>query len=152
MTRIGLDTNILVYLAGVDRGDGDAAKIDRTRRLLEDLSLRATFVAPTQTLGELFAVLTRLGWSREEAREMAVRFQSTFEIADAGQSAMLSAMDLAVTAQLQIWDALIVNAAAEAGCAILLTEDMQEGFVWRGMTLVNPLAERMHQALAGLMG
>lgn len=152
MTRIGLDTNILVYLAGVDRGDGDAAKIDRTRRLLEDLSPRATFVAPTQTLGELFAVLTRLGWSREEAREMAVRFQSTFEIADAGQSAMLSAMDLAVTAQLQIWDALIVNAAAEAGCAILLTEDMQDGFVWRGMTLVNPLAERMPQALAGLMG
>ena len=37
-----------------------------------------------------------------------------------------------------IWDALIVRAAQRGGCAVLLTEDLQDGRVFDGVTIVNP--------------
>lgn len=36
------------------------------------------------------------------------------------------------------WDAAIVEAAREAGCAILLSEDLQDGFDFAGVRVVNP--------------
>jgi len=41
--------------------------------------------------------------------------------------------------QLSIWDSLIVEAAADAGCDILWTEDLATGSTIRGVTVVNPL-------------
>jgi predicted nucleic acid-binding protein len=52
----------------------------------------------------------------------------------------------------QFWDAMILSAAADAGCTLLLSEDMQNGFVARGVTVVNPLADAPHPRLAGLLG
>lgn len=151
MIRVGLDTNVLAYLAGVNRSDSDAFKIEVARQLLNALNGRATLVAPTQTLGELFSVLTRTGATRDEARAVVSRFQATFEVAEAGRATLQAAMDLAVVGRLQIWDALILNAAAESGCVILLTEDMQDGFVWRGLTLVNPFRQPQNPRLAALL-
>jgi hypothetical protein len=34
---------------------------------------------------------------------------------------------------------------------LLLSEDMQDGFVYRGVTVANPFAERIHPLLASLM-
>lgn len=140
MILIGLDSNVLAYLAGVDRTPGDAAKIDVSRALLPSLSKKARLVAPVQALGELYIVLTRAGASREEAQAIVVKFGQKFSPADSGSETLLSALDLAVAHRLQLWDSLIINACAQAGCTVLLTEDMQDGFVWRGVTLLNPFA------------
>jgi predicted nucleic acid-binding protein len=137
--RIAFDTNILAYLAGVDRAPEDGRKIDLARAALAGMAGRATLIAPTQTLGELFVVLLRAGAPREEARAIVLRFRETFAGADTSDQTLLSALDLAVAHKLQLWDALILSAAADAGCARLLSEDMQEGFVWRGVTVTNPL-------------
>ena len=150
MIRVGLDTNILAYLVGVDRDAADRDKINRVRRLLADVTGKAQFVVPTQALGELFAVLIRTGAAREVAKDIVLRFHAAFEVAEITSAMFLSAMDLAVTARFQIWDALIVNAAAEAGCAMLWSEDMQDGSTWRGMTVINPLSATPHPKLAGL--
>lgn len=151
MIRVGLDTNILAYLAGVDRGGADAGKIDRAREVIARLRSGARFIVPTQTLGELFTVLLRTGLARDEARALVLRFDQAFEAADSGRATMMSALDMAVTAQVQVWDALIVNAAADAGCAMLLSEDMQDGFTWRGLTIVNPLTPTPHAKLAAML-
>ena len=63
----------------------------------------------------------------------------------------LSATDLAVDHKVNIWDAVIFAAAAEAGCSLLLSEDLKEGFTWGGVTVVNPFAARPHPLLAGLL-
>ncbi len=47
-------------------------------------------------------------------------------------------------------DALILNAAAEAGCELLLSEDMASGFAWRGTVVVNPFAPSPGERLARL--
>jgi predicted nucleic acid-binding protein len=51
----------------------------------------------------------------------------------------------------QIWDAIILAGAASCAADILLTEDMQDGFRWRGVTVVNPFADEPSPLLAGIM-
>lgn len=45
----------------------------------------------------------------------------------------------------------MLSASAEAGAAMLLSEDMQDGFVWRGLTVVNPYAATIHRKLAAIV-
>src|SRR5205085_2126861 len=78
MIRIGLDTNILAYLAGVSRTAADDAKIAAIRALIRELAGRASLVAPAQTLGELFVVLRRSGTPPEDARTILMEFATAF--------------------------------------------------------------------------
>jgi len=41
----------------------------------------------------------------------------------------------------------MLAAAAEAGCRLLLSEDLQEGFTWGGVRVVNPFAAAVHPLL-----
>ena len=50
-----------------------------------------------------------------------------------------------------IWDAVMLSAAAEAGCRLLLSEDFQEGFTWRGVSVTNPFAPERHALLDALL-
>lgn len=152
MTRVALDSNILVYLAGVSRTPADDAKVAHTRDLVRRLSAVASLVAPAQTLGELFVVMRRSGASPEDARTILMAFAEAFGTAATEARTALAATDLTIDHKLQFWDALIVTAAADAGCSLLLSEDMQDGFVTRGMTISNPFAEPPHPKLASLLG
>src|SRR3546814_856388 len=123
MTRVALDSNILVYLAGVSRTAEDDAKVERARDWLERLSKAASLIAPAQALGELFVVLRRSGASATEARAILLEFADSFGTSASVARTALSAADLVVDHKLQYWDALIVTAAADAGCTLLLSED-----------------------------
>ena len=61
------------------------------------------------------------------------------------------AADLVAGHRLSFWDAVIVAASVQAGCRLLLSEDMQDGFTWRGTTIVNPFALSPHPLLAGVL-
>ena len=115
------------------------------------LAKSASLIAPAQTLGELFVVLRRSGASAEEARGVLLEFAEAFGTSASEMRTALSAADLVVDHKLQFWDALIITAAADAGCALLLSEDMQHGFVTRGLTIVNPLAGDAHPRLTALI-
>jgi predicted nucleic acid-binding protein len=65
---------------------------------------------------------------------------------------MLAAADLATDHRLSIWDGVILSAAAEVGCSLLLSEDLQEGFTWKGGTVTNPFSAAGNELLAGLLG
>lgn len=151
MMRVALDSNILAYLAGVSRSAEDDGKIARVRELVSRLATSVSLIAPAQTLGELFVVLRRSGASAEEAREVLLEFAEAFGTSASETRTALSAADLVIDHKLQFWDALIVTAAADAGCTLLLSEDMQHGFVTRGLTIVNPLAGDVHPKLISLI-
>jgi predicted nucleic acid-binding protein len=51
---------------------------------------------------------------------------------------VLVAIALQKQAQLNFWDALVVQAAAERGCELLWTEDMNHGQFLRGVHVRNP--------------
>lgn len=151
MMRVALDSNILAYLAGVSRSEADEGKIVRIRLLIEQLAAAVSLIAPAQALGELFIVLRRSGTAADEARKILVEFSAAFGTSVSETRTALAAADLVVDHKLQFWDALILTAAADAGCLMLLSEDMQHGFVTRGLTIVNPLADSFHPKLAALL-
>jgi len=109
-------------------------------------------VVPVQVLGELFNVLVRkAGKSRIDARYALLSWRDTFSVVETSSEAMLAAADLAMDHQLGIWDAVILSAAAQGGCRLLLSEDLQEGFTWAGVTAVNPFAAPRHALLHALL-
>ena len=141
--RAALDTNLLVYAEGF----GDDARVRRTRLLLDQLS-EADLVIPLQCLGELFRVLTgKAGRSALQAQEAVLSWMDAFPVLESTPAAWPGAMDLSVAHQLASWDALVLNVAAEAGARLLLTEDLNPGFSWRGVRVINPLAEPLDPLL-----
>mgnify|MGYP001051670397 CR=1 FL=1 len=146
--RAALDTNLLAYAEGI----GDAPRCAAAIRLIEQLPTEFVLL-PAQTLGELFRVLTaKAKRTGDLAREAIMTWADSFEVADSSWAAFQAAMDLAADHKLQIWDALIVAVAAENRCRILLSEDLQAGFTWRGVTVVNPFAAPPSPLLASLIG
>ena len=110
-------------------------------------------VLPVQVLGELFRVLVgKLRHSPERARESVLRWSDAYAVRDSSWAAMQSAFDLSAAHGLSIWDALILSVAAEQRCRLLLSEDLQHGFTWRGATVINPFATPLHSMLADAFG
>jgi predicted nucleic acid-binding protein len=56
------------------------------------------------------------------------------------QAVLLEAMDMAEAHRLGFWDSVMLAVAAQAQCRMLLSEDMQDGFTWRGVTIRDPFA------------
>ena len=150
MTRVALDSNVLAYLAGVSRSSDDDSKIAEARSLIRRLADLVSLIAPAQAMGELFVVLRRSGAAADEARAILIEFADAFGTSASELSSVLGAADLVVDHKLQFWDSLILTAAANAGCTLLLSEDMQSGFVTRGVTIVDPFAKPLHPKLAAL--
>jgi predicted nucleic acid-binding protein len=145
--RLALDTNVLAYAEGVN---GEA----RQRAALEILSRvpRATTFIPVQVLGELFRVLVgKSPLSPKAAQARIADWQASFPLVETSASILTSALSLAVQHKLRIWDAVILAAAAEADCRLLLSEDLQDGFNWNGITVANPFAEKRNALLTRLL-
>jgi predicted nucleic acid-binding protein len=146
--RVALDTNFLVYAERINGG----AKEKIANEIIKKLPVESTFL-PVQALGELFRVLVRkAGRKPEAARASLVSWQDSFPVIETSNSILLAAVELAVDHRLNIWDAVILASAASVDCRLLLTEDMQEGFTWSGVTIVNPFAAKRHDLLRGLLG
>ncbi len=145
--RVALDTNVLGYAEGINGAERRDAALALIRKLPQEAG-----VVPIQVLGELFNVLVRMaGKSRREARDALLSWRDTFSVVETSSEAMLAAADLAMNHQLGIWDAVILSAAAQGGCRLLLSEDLQEGFTWAGVTVVNPFASPRHALLQALL-
>jgi predicted nucleic acid-binding protein len=135
--RTALDTNLLVYAEGVN---GEPRRTDALR-ILDALPADYVLI-PTQVLGELFTVLTRkAGRSAAASRQAVLEWTDGYATIDTTQSVLLEAMEIATTHHLSLWDSMMLAAAAQAGCRIVLSEDMQDGFTWRGVTIRNPFAQ-----------
>jgi predicted nucleic acid-binding protein len=144
---LAFDTNFLVYA----EGGGDSLKEKTAERIVAKLPVDTTLI-PVQVLGELFRVLVgKLGREPESARESILSWQNSFPVIETSHSILLTAADLAVDHKLNIWDGIILAAAASAGCRLLLSEDMQEGFTWSGVTVANPFSAKPHELLEELL-
>jgi predicted nucleic acid-binding protein len=144
---VALDTNILAYAEGVN-----GAERKRTALELVEKLPQGAVLLPVQTLGELFNLLVRkAGRAPTKAREAILSWQDAFSLIETSAEVMLAAADLATYHQLGIWDAVILSAAAEAGCRLLLSEDLQEAFTWKGVTVTNPFSTPKHELLAALL-
>jgi predicted nucleic acid-binding protein len=132
--RTFVDTNVLVYAD--DRSAKEKGK--RARAVLHELMTSRAGVLSIQVLHEYFAVATRkLGVSAEIARRK-IELLSTLDVVRPDVADVLAAIDLTRLRSISFWDALIVRAAENAGCSVLLSEDLQDGEVISGVRVRNP--------------
>lgn len=145
--KIALDTNVLAYAEGANGAAMRDTALDLIQRLPQD-----AIVLPVQTLGELFNVLVRKAKRRPaRARQAVLSWCDAYPLAETSAPVMIGAAELAAVHGLAIWDSVVLSAAAEAGCRLLLSEDLQNGFTWRGVTVVNPFAPVLHPLLAAFL-
>jgi len=132
--KVAVDTSILAYAEGVDGADHRRRAIDVIKSIPAH-----NIVLPAQVLGELFTVLLRKDRRpADEARLAVTWWMESYETAETSPAVLAAAFSLAVDHHVQVWDAVILSVAANAGCRMLLSEDMQDGFTWNGLTVVNP--------------
>lgn len=129
-----LDTNILVYADDLEAG----AKRDRARDLVAEALSSGEGVVSTQVLQEFFVIATgKLGVEVAIARRK-VELLAAMDVVGIDLDLILAAIDLRRLHSISFWDALILRAAAVAGCSLLLTEDLQDGQVVDGVRIENP--------------
>jgi len=145
--RVALDTNVLAYAEGVNGPAMKESATDLVHRLPA-----GSAVLPVQTLGELFNVLVRkAGRSPANAQTAILTWMDASPVVDTSREAIIVATDLATNHRLGIWDAVILAASSQAGCRLLLSEDLQDGFTWSGLTVTNPFSSSPHALLAALL-
>ena len=126
-----LDTNVLIYAQGVGR-KGEAAR----------QAILAGGVISVQVLNEFAPVLRRkfhFEWDviAEAIADVRIALDPVRPIDVAIHT---EALALACSHGFSFYDSLIVASALEAGCDILLTEDLQTGRRIAGLTIVDPFA------------
>ena len=132
-----VDTNVFVYR----HDDSVPAKQFRAEQWITFLIASRTGRLSYQVLQELYATLTRprLNFDSSEARRI-VQLLSTWQPLRTDLNILERAWHVQERRAISWWDSLIVAAAQASECAVLLTEDLQAGQVFDGVTVVDPFA------------
>lgn len=132
--KVFIDSNILLY--AVDRKD----KVRRAtaRKVLRDLIKSRSGVLSTQVAQEFYVIATKkLGVAPLAAKRVLDNLDG-FEIISLDLALIHEAIDCSILSQISFWDALIVVTAKAAGCKKLLSEDLGDAQLIRGVRVHNP--------------
>lgn len=134
--RVFLDANVLVYAQ--DAGSPKKQRI--SREVIARLSAAADGVISTQVLQEFYVAATRKLGVPPLAAKGILKTLAVFETVQVSPALIQEAVDCSILNQLSFWDALILAAAAAAGCGVVLSEDLNPGQVILGVKVQNPFA------------
>ncbi len=134
--RSFFDTNVLVYADD----KASPAKQRRAVELVAEHRRAGTGVVSLQVLQEYFVTVTRkLGVEATLARRK-VELLAEFDVAAPDVADILAAIDLHRLHGFSFWDALILRAAKQSGCRVLLSENFQGQREVDGLRVANPFA------------
>ena len=141
MPIAAIDTNVFFYATGLGESAGDRRKVDLAIALLADFMAAETLVVPAQVCLEFYHVLRRKGeLGHGDAAQIVGEYTDSALIMPTDYNLTQKAFSLARAHGLQIYDAVVLAAAARAECEFLFSEDMQHGFEWQGVRIINPFA------------
>jgi predicted nucleic acid-binding protein len=131
-----VDTNVLVYA----RDASDPEKHEVARGWMEHLWATTSGRLSVQVLQEFYVTMTRklrpglpAGEARADVRDLVAWRPLRID-----EAMLEAAWRLEDRVGLSFWDSLIVAAAQAAGCASLLTEDLQHGLEIEGLRIADP--------------
>ena len=145
MIAVFVDTNVPLYT--VDASEAEKKPV--ARAWIQSLwHVRAGRIS-VQVLHEFYVNATRLdvGLEPAEARA-AVAALVSWNPLPSDPSLFTRAWDIEDRFGFSFWDSLIVAAAHRTGCSYLLTEDLQDGQVIDGITVIDPF----HHAPESILG
>lgn len=132
-----VDTNVLVYAHDED----EPVKRELALRLLVEHA--GEVVVSAQVLAEFYVVVTRKLAHPLDPATAAVQMGelATGRVVPVDKDLVRGAAELSRRQQLSLWDAMVVRAAAHAGCTRLLTEDLADDAVLDGVRIENPFRD-----------
>ncbi|MFH1983553.1 MAG: PIN domain-containing protein [Pseudomonadota bacterium] len=134
--RIFLDTNVLVYTYDTHNGAKQRVAENILRMSIENENA----VISVQVLGEFFNVITRKissPMAPVEALEI-IRTLEILPVQEIDRAMVTRAIDTYQRYSISYWDSLIVAAAERSQCARILSEDLNDGQQYYGITVQNP--------------
>jgi predicted nucleic acid-binding protein len=133
MTAPFVDTNVAAY--ALDAADPQKQAVARAV-----MTSKPRPRTSPQVLRELYSVAVwKLGIGPGPAADAVRTLLPTVAIVE-DAALVAAALDAADRWQISIWDALIVEGARRAGCARLLSEDLQHGMDFDGVVVEDPFA------------
>ena len=139
--RAFFDTNVVVYAYDSNAG----SKRQRAIALIEEHVRAASMVLSTQVLVEAYNALLRAALLEKETALAVVEALAEERVVATDAALVVRAIRFAQRHQLSHWDGLIVQAAVDAGCSVLFSEDLQAGARFGDLDVVNPFADTMRQ-------
>ncbi len=133
-STVFVDTNVLIYAA--DARSVSAAKMKRALELLATEEVCLSF----QVLQEFYANAInprKLGLTQVEASAWCDTWLQ-YPVASLDAETFVRTLELARRYQISNWDAAILAAAKQLGCAIVYSEDLNHGQDYDGVQVVNP--------------
>lgn len=141
-----VDANVLIYA----RDPGEPAKQIRAVQWLAHLWREGLGRTSTQVLSEFYVNVTRKIANRltpdEAWQEVNTFFAWRPQPIDA--ALMARAREIERSWRLSWWDSMVVAAAQLQGCTVLLTEDLQDGAEYGGVTARNPFTFEVREPVA----
>lgn len=136
--RTFVDTNVFVY--AID--DAEPAK----RAIAADVLASDQYgvlLSSVQVLGEFYVTVTRKLAGRVSETEVLQGLDRLGQhpIVPIDTALVRHAVKISRVSQISYWDGLIVAAAAQAGCGLLLTEDLNDGQEIDSVRVENPFRD-----------
>jgi predicted nucleic acid-binding protein len=129
-----VDANVFVYA----RDPRDPRKQERAAQWIDLLWRERSGRTSVQAVSEYYAVATRkLRFPADRAWEYAERYFAWNPL-PVDEVLLRRTQQVEQRFRLSWWDAMIVAAAQLQGCVLLLTEDLQDGAAFGGVTARSP--------------
>jgi predicted nucleic acid-binding protein len=131
MSRIALDSNILIYNHSLDH---------ENKRLIASGFFKENPVVSSQVISEYLNVMKRnFKMQKLELIQLCSLWLEKCSVQPVILSTIKLAQDLIGKYDFQVFDGIIIAAALEADCDVLYSEDMQDGQIIENMLkIVNP--------------
>jgi predicted nucleic acid-binding protein len=136
-----IDSNILVYAVSRDEPE----KRGIAREIIARGFTEGCFAISTQVMMETYVNITgkaKIGLPVRDAFEY-VRAFTEWPVVEMTPELVLAALELAQSSMISLWDAGILEAARQAGCRRVLSEDLSDGQVYGGILVENPVGAMM---------
>jgi predicted nucleic acid-binding protein len=135
VAKIFLDTNILVYT--LDTNNGYKQKM--AQNIFIQISENEKPVVSTQVLQEFYyAAAIKIKADTILVKNILHNFTNNIETVQVNRDIIEQGIDISILSHISFWDGLIIAAAEYAGCSVILSEDLKNGQIIRGVEIKNP--------------
>jgi len=118
--KVFLDTNILIYAHDISAGK----KYEVAKNILLNLWNEGNGLLSTQVLQEFFIAVTK-----KTKKLLSVKI---------ARDTILGAIDIHLQYQYSFWDSMIIHSAMSGGADLLLSEDLADGQIIKGVKISTP--------------
>ena len=133
-----VDTNVVLY--AVSREPDEGSKAERANEILDARDVAFS----VQVLQEFYTQATRDSRQNRLTHDQATGIVQTLQLfptQDTTVALVLAAMETKQRFGISYWDAAIIEAARRLDCPVVLSEDLNDGQDYAGVTVENPFRD-----------